>query len=92
MLARHVKYREKNMSDIHYEKRQLALWHEYDQLNGFVSFDAFMERHVNVNAWIVNLLKQGHDCTEFDRAVWDDPMHPNADDYADAYANPTGGI
>ncbi len=46
------------MSDIHYENRQLALWAEYDDLNGRVSFEAFMERHVNVNAYIVNLMKK----------------------------------
>ena len=80
------------MSDQIYENRQLALWHDYSENGGFVSFDAFMERHVNVNAWIVKLLKQGHDCADFDRAVWDDPMHPTADDYADAYSNPNGGI
>ncbi len=45
------------MSDIHYENRQLALWHEYEALNGRVSFDAFMERHPRVNAWIVNLMR-----------------------------------
>ncbi len=45
------------MSEHLYENRQLALWHENDQLNGRVSFDAFMERHVNVNAYIVNLMR-----------------------------------
>ena len=45
------------MSEHIYENRQLALWHEYDQLNGRVNFEAFMERHVNVNAWIVNLMR-----------------------------------
>ncbi len=45
------------MSDHIYENRQLALWAEYDQLNGRVSFEAFMERHVNVNAYIVNLMR-----------------------------------
>ena len=71
ILARHVRYREKNMSDIHYENRQLSLWDEYDQLNGRVSFDAFMERHVNVNAWIVNLMREnGRLSSEIDRAVY----------------------
>ena len=46
------------MSDIHYENRQLALWAEYKDLNGHVSFDAFMERHYKVNAYIVNLMKK----------------------------------
>ena len=46
------------MSDYIYENRQLALWAEYDQLNGRVSFEAFMERHVNVNAYIVNLMRE----------------------------------
>ena len=45
------------MSDYIYENRQLALWAEYEALNGRVSFDAFMERHVNVNAYIVNLMR-----------------------------------
>ena len=45
------------MSDHIYENRQLALWVEYEALNGRVSFDAFMERHVNVNAYIVNLMR-----------------------------------
>ena len=45
------------MSDHHYEDRQLALWAEYDDLKGRVSFEAFMERHVNVNAYIVNLMR-----------------------------------
>ena len=57
------------MSDIHYENRQLALWAEYDDLNGRVSFDAFMERHVNVNAYIVNLMKShGRLPAEMDRS------------------------
>ena len=46
------------MSDIHYENRQLALWAEYKDLNGHVSFDAFMERHFKVNAYIINLMKK----------------------------------
>ena len=46
------------MSEHVYENRQLALWHEYDQLNGRVTFDAFMERHYKVNAYIVNLMKK----------------------------------
>ena len=57
------------MSDIHYENRQLALWAEYDDLNGRVSFEAFMERHVNVNAYIVNLMKShGRLPAELDRS------------------------
>ena len=57
------------MSDIHYENRQLALWAEYDDLKGRVSFEAFMERHVNVNAYIVNLLnKFGTVSAEIDRS------------------------
>ena len=45
------------MSEHIYENRQLALWAEYDQLNGRINFEAFMERHVNVNAYIVNLMR-----------------------------------
>ena len=57
------------MSDYIYENRQLSLWDEYDQLNGRVSFDAFMERHVNVNAYIVNLMRtQGRLPAEMDRS------------------------
>ena len=57
------------MSEYIYENRQLALWHEYDQLNGRVSFDAFMERHVRVNAYIVNLMRtQGRLPAEMDRS------------------------
>ena len=57
------------MSDYIYENRQLALWAEYDDLKGRVSFEAFMERHVNVNAYIVNLLnKFGTVSAEIDRS------------------------
>ena len=58
MLPRHVNYREKNMSDIHYENRQLALWAEYKALKGTLTFDAFLERHVKVNAYVVNLMRE----------------------------------
>jgi hypothetical protein len=58
MLSRHVRYREKNMSDIHYENRQLALWAEYKALKGTLTFDAFLERHVKVNAYVVNLMRE----------------------------------
>ena len=40
------------MSDIHYENRQLALWAEYKDLNGHVSFDAFMELLIR-DRWFV---------------------------------------
>ena len=57
------------MSDYIYENRQLALWAEYDQLNGRISFEAFMERHVRVNAYIVNLMKShGRLPAEMDRS------------------------
>ena len=57
------------MSDHIYEERQFALWAEYRDLNGRVSFEAFMERHVNVNAYIVNLLnKFGTVSAEIDRS------------------------
>jgi hypothetical protein len=49
--------------------------------------DAFMERHVRANAYIVNLMRLvewGKLPESIDRAAWDDP--------ADAYANPKGGI
>ena len=51
-------YRGKSMSDYIYENRQLSLWDEYKTLKGTLSMDAFMERHVNVNAYIVNLMKK----------------------------------
>ena len=57
------------MSDHIYEARQLALWAEYRDLNGRVSFDAFMERHPRVNAYVVNLLKKfGTVSAEIDRS------------------------
>ena len=57
------------MSDYIYENRQLALWAEYDDLKGRVSFEAFMERHFKVNADIVNLLKKfGTVSAEIDRS------------------------
>ena len=57
------------MSDYIYENRQLSLWDEYRDLNGRVSFEAFLERHVNVNAYIVNLLnKFGTVSAEIDRS------------------------
>ena len=57
------------MSDYIYENRQLSLWDEYRDLNGRVSFDAFMERHVRVNAYIVNLMKShGRLPAEMDRS------------------------
>jgi hypothetical protein len=84
------------MSDHIYEAKNIALYHEYKDLNGHLSHDAFMERHPRVNAYIVNLMKKhGAGPLTFDRAVWDDPMgegHGSYDDYADAYANPKGGI
>ena len=57
------------MSDYIYENRQLSLWDEYRDLNGRVSFEAFMERHFKVNAYIVNLLKKfGTVSAEIDRS------------------------
>ena len=46
------------MSDIHYENRQLSLWEEYKTLKGTLTFDAFLERHVKVNAYVVNLMRK----------------------------------
>ena len=80
------------MSDHVYEAKNIALYHEYKDLNGHLSHDAFMERHPKVNAYIVNLMKKFDGVSEIDRAVWDDPMHPTADDYADAYSSREGGI
>ena len=57
------------MSDYIYENRQLSLWDEYVELNGTLSMDAFMERHVRVNAYIVNLMRtQGRLPAEMDRS------------------------
>ena len=57
------------MSDYIYENRQLSLWDEYRDLNGRVSFEAFMERHFKVNAYVVNLLKKfGTVSAEIDRS------------------------
>jgi hypothetical protein len=83
------------MSDHIYEAKNIALYHEYKDLNGHLSHDAFMERHPKVNAYIVKLMKKhgiGSRSLAFDRAVWADPMHPDADDYADAYASSERGI
>ena len=82
------------MSDYIYENRRLSLWVEYRDLNGRVSFEAFMERHFKVNAYIVNLLKKfGTVSDEIDRADWFGANSPlSQDDFADAYANPRGGI
>ena len=46
------------MSDIHYETRQLSLWDEYKTLKGTLTFDAFLERHVKVNAYVVSLMRK----------------------------------
>ena len=57
------------MSDYIYENRQYSLWEEYTTLNGRINFEAFMERHVNVNAYIVNLMRtQGRLPAEIDRS------------------------
>ena len=57
------------MSEHLYENRQIALWHEYKALKGTLSMDAFMERHVRVNAYIVNLMRtQGRLPAEMDRS------------------------
>ena len=86
------------MSDHIYEERQFALWAEYRDLNGRVSFDAFMERHPRVNAYVVNLLnKFGTVSAEIDCPVSrSDYFGANSplseDDFADSYANPKGGI
>ena len=38
---------------------QYELWQEYTfELNGRLSEEAFFERHVNVNAWIINLMRE----------------------------------
>jgi len=38
---------------------QTELWNEYTfELNGRLSEDAFYERHINVNTWIVNLIRK----------------------------------
>ena len=58
MLSRHVNYREKNMSEHIYEARQLSLWDEYKTLKGTLTFDAFLERHVKVNAYVVSLMRK----------------------------------
>ena len=81
------------MSDYIYENRQLSLWDEYKDLNGTLSMDAFMERHYKVNAYIVNLMKKFDGVSEIDRAARFGANSPlSQDDFADAYANPRGGI
>ena len=46
------------MSDYIYENRQLSLWDEYKTLKGTLTFDAFLERHYKVNAYVVNLMRE----------------------------------
>jgi len=58
------------MSDHHYEAQQIALWHEYKDLNGHLSHDAFMERHPRENAYIVNLMKKFDGVRKIDTAAW----------------------
>ena len=79
------------MSDHIYEAKNIALYHEYKDLNGHLSHDAFMERHPRVNAYIVKLMKKFDGESEIDRAAWTQRTPP-ADDYADAYASREGGI
>ena len=56
------------MSGHIYENRQIELWHEYEALDGRVSFDAFMGRHLKSNEWIVNLMREhGRLSAEIDR-------------------------
>ena len=81
----------RNMSDHVYEAKNIALYHEYKDLNGHLSHDAFMERHPRVNAYIVKLMKKFDGVSEIDRAAWTQGTPP-ADDYADAYASREGGI
>ena len=81
------------MSDYIYENRQLSLWDEYKDLNGTLSMDAFMERHYKVNAYIVNLMKKhGKLPDSVDAAFFGANSPLSQDDFADAYANPRGGI
>ena len=59
------------MSDHVYEAKNIALYHEYKDLNGHLSHDAFMERHPKVNAYIVNLMrKHGKIVNSIDRPTW----------------------
>ena len=62
------------MSDHVYEAKNIALYHEYKDLNGHLSHDAFMERHPKVNAYIVGLMRKFDGVSKIDRATWDDPM------------------
>jgi len=57
---------------------QYELWQEYYQLNGRLSEAAFMERHINVNIHVVNLMREhGRLSREVDHAVWDNgPLWP----------------
>ena len=81
------------MSDHVYEAKNIALYHEYKDLNGHLSHDAFMERHPRVNAYIVKLMKKFDGVSELDREIYGiDRASWVGDDYADAYANPRGGI
>jgi hypothetical protein len=56
-----------------------------------------MERHPRVNAYIVKLMKKFDGVSELDREIYGIDRaawvpRSIADDYADAYASPKGGI
>ena len=46
------------MSEHIYENRQPSLWDIYKDLKGTLTFDAFLERHYKVNAYVVNLMRE----------------------------------
>ena len=58
------------MSDHVYEAKNIALYHEYKDLNGHLSHDAFMERHPRVNAYIVKLMRKFDGVSELDREIY----------------------
>ena len=65
------------MSDHVYETKNRALYHEYKDLNGHLSHDAFMERHPRENEYIVNLMKKFDGVSAIVRPRWTrgaDPM------------------
>jgi hypothetical protein len=77
------------MSEHIYEAKTLNAWHEYVALGGKVSFEAFLERDIKVNLYVINLLKK---FSGFDELSLFAGNYYSDDDYADSYANPKGGI
>ena len=53
------------MSENLYEAKTMSAWHEYVELGGKISFEKFYERNINVNLWVINLMRTVEDFDEF---------------------------